>query len=91
MTDQELARERAVRELARLLAPVTNLKNPEAAAAKYVDWLYDNDFRHVPRPPVITATTDGVPADKYADDLAAVRKACATASDKHHRKDAHHA
>jgi hypothetical protein len=51
MTDQELARDRAIRELARLLKPVTNLKNPEAAAIQFVDWLYANHFRYVAPPP----------------------------------------
>lgn len=87
MTDQERERERAIRELARWLGPVTNLKDPEAAAAKFMDWLIGEHWRCIPPPPVIAATGDGVPADKYATDLAAVREACATASDKHHRKD----
>lgn len=54
MSEQEQARDRAIRELARLLAPVTSLKNPEAAAAQYVDWLYANHFRYIPPPPGIT-------------------------------------
>jgi hypothetical protein len=87
MTDQERAKEQAARELACWLGPVTNLRDPEAGATKFMNWLIANGWRYVPRPPVITATGDGVPADKYATDLAAVREACAAASDNHHRKD----
>lgn len=54
MSEQEQARDRATRELARWLAPVTNLKNPEAAAAQFIDWLYANHFRYVAPPPGFT-------------------------------------
>lgn len=78
MTDQEQARERATRELARLLAPVTNLKNPEAAAAQFVDWLYANHFRYMPPPPGITPVTPNPDAYErgpaLARDLLNIRK-----------------
>ena len=51
MTDQERERDRAIRELARLLGPVTNLKDPEAAAARYVDWLIAERWRYIAPPP----------------------------------------
>lgn len=91
MTDQERAKEKAVRELASWLGPVTNLRDPEAGARKFIDWLIGEHWRCIPPPPIVTATGDGVPAEAHADELDAVRKACATASDKHHRKDARQA
>jgi hypothetical protein len=95
MTDQELARERAVRELARRLrsiAPDGLLVDIDGFATTFInDMTVRGGWRHVPRPPVIAPATDSVPADKYADDLDAVRKTLKAASDKHHRKDAPHA
>lgn len=91
MTDQERARERAARELARRLALVAPLKDPRAAADDFMAWLHGEHWRCWPPPPaIVTAAGDGVPAEAHADELDAVRKACETASSKHHRKDGNH-
>lgn len=78
MTDQERERERAIRELARLLGPVTTLKDPEAAAAKFMDWLYANNFRWVAPTPGITPVTPN--PDAYERGAPLAREAL-------HRKD----
>jgi hypothetical protein len=77
MTDQERERERAIRELARLLGPVTNLKDPEAAAARYVDWLIGEHWRWVAPPsgwkvdpPNPEATARGVDLAREAHGIA---------------------
>lgn len=54
MTDQERAKEQAIRELASWLAPVTNLRDPEAGARKFMDWLQEHYWRHMPPAPGIT-------------------------------------
>ena len=55
MTDQERAKEEAVRELTSWLGPVTNLRDPEAGARKFMDWLESRYWRCWPPPPGITA------------------------------------
>lgn len=90
-TVQEEARERAAQELARQVAPIAAIQDPLAWARTFVTEMTtpnrNGAWRYVQAAPVIAATGDGVPADKYATDLAAVREACAAASDNHHRKD----
>lgn len=91
--DQTEAAERSARELERrlrLILPPSHLADAYAFAMAFKRWEMERDWRcWPPSPPVITAKQPGVPADKYATDLAAAREACETASDKHHRKEDH--
>ncbi|GAA4626678.1 hypothetical protein GCM10023196_035910 [Actinoallomurus vinaceus] len=75
--------ERAARELARRLEPVTTLKDPYAFALRFIQDLKAEHWHHIePPPPVIAAAGTGAPPDPHADELDAARQACARASDK---------
>ena len=74
MTNQQHAREHAARELARRLTPVTTLKNPDAAAHDFINWMAEHDWRHVPRQPSLANAGTGAPPEAHADELAAVRE-----------------
>jgi hypothetical protein len=88
-TVQEEAQERAAQELARRVAAVTALRDPLAWARTFIrDMTAAGNWRYVPPALVVAlARREGVPPDAHATELAAVREACETASDKIHRKD----
>jgi hypothetical protein len=70
VADQDAARDRAVRELACWLGPVTTLRDPEAGARKFMDWLQANHWRYVAPPPGWKADPPNPEATARGVDLA---------------------
>lgn len=87
-TDQDEAADRFARHIDRLLTPyVPDVSRWDLARRIVADGRAEHWRCVPPAPNVLAAREPGVPAEAHAEDLAAVREACATASDKHHRRE----
>ena len=85
--DQDVAAERAARELERRLrmfAPASLLADAHGFAAAFVRWQFTHDRHCWPRSQAaVESRQPGVAPDAYVAELAAVRARCTEASARH--------
>jgi hypothetical protein len=74
VTDQDEAAERAAKELARRLGPVTTLRDPYAAGMDFMAWLQSQHWRCIPPPPNVLAAREAgsPPTDEFKAAKAAI-------------------
>lgn len=91
-TDQDVAAERAARELAKRIrdrVPPSLIADPLAFGRDFLADMRAEHWKCIPPPrPVEIARQEGVPAQAHADELDAARAALKAASDKHHSREA---